>query len=632
MANLDPNNIGEDWLKVSEARYDSMKHLLQSVKQDIDALTQKIDSTQKSPVLQRATYPQSQTSSRIDEAQCITNAAQPTGSLLTQTQTPPTSTTIKPSLYQPNQPDLLANVHQSTSTTTAIKTDTEFPELDEMEEYMDIRIRKERNPFSFAQNLIDCNVASLISSDLPGSDSAGDGENKTWRSPSDFSLRDPFEEEQLNQEFHNQTNILNSSGPSGLQMQMKETDLDDVEPGPFDRGNESDGSLSPAVSPTFEIYAAETVQLKDMLLSNEETVALGLKPEEPLEKNTAVEDYQVYENGHSLTTIDEASEEVEDDWSSSELDSSLDSNDDKRDHMAARHSSKRSTDGESPAKKAINNSFKSAETPSDQPHDEILSCQSRTATLKKEEIPKPEENFVFDSSETKLLEVNQKTVEAVVLRPKRIDAEAASPNKQRHSQRPTSMGSLRSTLKQIEKSPTGSLHSVISAFSQESMISEADSYVTVCSRFATTGSDDIYTTACSDSELPVSPGRVGGSADDECLTLSRKRTKLARDQRSRARERRVDRLSSSSSNSSIEEQESPLTPEGDRHEHEQRADETLIRTPQALIVTPKFSRLPSKLASPNDISHNADDGNHPVDQVLIDRDSTSQFVGKSMFA
>lgn len=607
MARPKSGSIEEDWVKVSEARYDSMKHLLQSVKNDIDALTQKIDSTQKSPVLYRTDTRIRGNIGNFESVPLSTNATQKNSTGMTVTHFPCDATSI-------NQPDLLANV----SKPAEIRPDNEFTELDDLEEYMEIRIREERNPFNYSQNLMDCTIATVNNSDLPGSSSSEDRENKTWRSPSDFSLRDPFEEAQLGHDFGNQTD------PSGIHVHavMKETDLDDGDPVPFDREAGSDGSLSPAVSPTFEIYAAEAVQIKDMLLSNEETAALGLKPEEPVEKSVTEDEYQVYEDGHSLTTIDEASEEVEDDWSSSEHDSFLNSNDGQKEHVTSKDSHKQSVGCDSPVEKAIDNSLKFTTLDTSQAHaamnETVHEVHSGSATLKKTDLSNSEQTFVFDFSAIKQAEPNSKSTECVILRPKRCDPD--SPGKQRQNQRPISMGSIRGA-KDSEKSPIGSVHSAVSTFSQESIISEAESYVTVCSRFAT-GSDDIYTTACSDSEVPGLPaGASFGPTDDECPTLSRKRTKVARSQRSRARGHRADHMSSSSSNSSIEEQEAPLTPcgkicgmsEGDR----QSAGDTMVRNSEALTVTPKFSRLPSKLASPNDLS-NITSSDLPVNHVLIE--------------
>ncbi|CAL8107514.1 unnamed protein product [Calicophoron daubneyi] len=543
-----PAPIEDAWLKASEARYDSMRRSLQSVRQDIDALTQRIDSTQKSPSSSRSP------------------------SLGRQAISPSPSSSL--SLSNKQKEKAGEDRSKSASSVELSKESLSFllptqpygeDEPVEVDEYMDIRIRPPKIAFlpqNENETLLECKIAKS------GPDILHD---KTWRSPSDFNLHDPFDEEQLDREFSQ--DIMRPHSQQHIHQPMMETDLDDVHP---DQEDESPECISPAVSPTFEQYASDDVNLNNIVMSTEDADSFDLNGTPVLTKTISEEEYQVYDDGHALTTIDEASEEIEDDFSSSELDTSTHSSENKKDGSATVLGK-----GESDRKgnQSIKTEFKctqdgslrsSAAQTSEEGKVDADQQKAQTATLKKN---KPVEK---SSAPSDLREISNSDLDLVRIRAKRRDKEEDSPGKQR----PISAGFIRTEGKGLEKSNSASLHSMLSTFSQESMISEADSYVTVCSRLTTTGSDEVYTTACSDSDLPLAKGDNANRSveEDEHGTLSRRRAKLPRKERDKARDNWPN-----ASYSSDEEDE-----------------ETLIRTPEAIVVTPKFSRLPSKLASPSD--------------------------------
>ncbi|KAF7260881.1 hypothetical protein EG68_01865 [Paragonimus skrjabini miyazakii] len=530
----------EEWLQASEARYDSMRNLLQSVKHDIDALTSKIDMTQTSPTSERAARfgDEPKRSAMFLNMQ---NERKDNGQVMLH----PFCTDSGAQLY-PTHSD----------------AEKALKDLAEGDEYMEIKIREAKQHFPLygsEDQLLDCTVA--LSHRKPDHE-----EGKTWRSPSDFNLHDPFDEDIIHQEFRKE--LRPCLVETHRHQAIKETDLDDLKSDSYTHEVDSDRSISPAVSPTFEICANENVQLSNMLITKDETGHFQFNSNDVNGKTNHVE-YQVCDNEHALTTIDEASEEIEDDWSSSDLDASVGNNE----HAKSNHVPQ--TLSATLPNQSIKVEFKTLSDSTLIPltvhtgEDDATQADSRklkSCSLK---------NTVGIESGYPVASTNASTGQKVWLRPKRTETEFGSPIKQR----PISAGSLRAHLRNSDSSMPGSIHSISSTFSQESVISEADSYVTVNSRFGTTGSDEVYITACSDSEVQLqSPVQLPCRQDEEdCSTLSRRRTKLPRNQRHRTKD---------------------LVPIGDSSSDEE-FDETLIRS-EAIVVTPKFSRLPSKITSPNE--------------------------------
>ncbi|VDP07239.1 unnamed protein product, partial [Schistosoma curassoni] len=193
---------------------------------------------------------------------------------------------------------------------------------------------------------------------------------KTWRSPSDFNLHDPFYDNsygftnepydtcntnnanqlrtmhyvkirqmesshRINDDINNDDDddeVIEYNFPSHDHHSMIETDLDDYQPDKQENSTtESENSLSPAISPTFGNLASDEIKLQNMIISNNDTITLSISNKYLTENNNDLsnrnlnsEDFKVYDNGHSLTTIDEASEENDDDdWSSYEHEISI---------------------------------------------------------------------------------------------------------------------------------------------------------------------------------------------------------------------------------------------------------------------------------------------------------------------
>ncbi|KAA3676555.1 uncharacterized protein DEA37_0000566 [Paragonimus westermani] len=535
----------EEWLQASEARYDSMRNLLQSVRHDIDALTSKIDMTHASPTLQRAT--------RFGD---------------------------EPKMGTPFLHKQDGRKDNGPMTTDSFRTNSEarlFPtssdaekalrDLAEEDEYMEIKIREAKQHFPLygsEDQLLDCTVA--MSHRKPDHE-----DGKTWRSPSDFNLHDPFDEEIIHQEFRRE--LRPCMIETHRHQEIKETDLDDLKSDSYIHEVDSDRSISPAVSPTFEICANENVKLSNMLITRDETGHFQFNSNDVNGKTNHV-DYQVCDNEHALTTIDEASEEIEDDWSSSDLDASVNNNEHAKSNRltaSAGHVPQSATLPNQSIKVEFKTLSDSTLIPLTIHTGEDDAEQEASRKLKSLSL----KNAVGTDSGFLVASSNASSGQKVWLRPKRTETEFGSPTKQR----PISAGSLRAHLRNSDSSMPGSIHSISSTFSQESLMSEADSYVTVNSRFGTTGSDEVYTTACSDSEahlqIPVQP--PCRQDEEDCSTLSRRRTKLPRNQRHRTKD---------------------LAPVGDSSSDEE-LDETLIRS-EAIVVTPKFSRLPSKIASPKE--------------------------------
>ncbi|KAF6773142.1 Asparagine-rich protein [Paragonimus kellicotti] len=537
----------EEWLQASEARYDSMRNLLQSVKHDIDALTSKIDRTHASPTLERAT--------RFGE--------EPKRS----------SPFVNMQNDRKDNQEGILHPFCTDSGTQLYPTNSDaekaLKDLSEGDEYMEIKIREAKQHFPLygsEDQLLDCTIAT--SHRKPDHE-----EGKTWRSPSDFNLHDPFDEDIIQQEFRKE--IRPCLMETHRHQAMKETDLDDLKSDSYVHEVDSDRSISPAVSPTFEICANENVHLSNMLITKDETGHFQFNSNDVNGKANHVE-YQVCDNEHALTTIDEASEEIEDDWSSSDLDASVGNNEyvkSNRLTASADHVSQ-SLSATLP-NQSIKAEFKTLSDFTLIPLTVHTGEDDATQAASRKLKSCSTKNVVGTESGYPVASTNAYTGQKVWLRPKRTETEFGSPVKQR----PISAGSLRAHLRSADSSMPGSIHSISSTFSQESVISEADSYVTVNSRFGTTGSDEVYITACSDSEVHLqSPVQPPYRQDDEdCSTLSRRRTKLPRNQRHRTKD---------------------LVPIGDSSSDEE-LDETLIRS-EAIVVTPKFSRLPSKITSPNE--------------------------------
>ncbi|KAG5449470.1 hypothetical protein CSKR_200969 [Clonorchis sinensis] len=537
------DNFEDDWVKASEARYDSMKHLLQSVRHDIDALTSRIDQTQCSVELLRVDG----TSPSVRQQVSSSNSS-PLGVSRNGGQDP-----------QNCRPDILANVISGAE--EAFR-----------DEYMDIQIRESRTSFIPQYNddqLLECKVAGA------SSDQIGD---KSWRSPSDFNVHDPFESVRLPNEFTG--GATPCSPKQHCNHPAKETDLDDLDLHQFEPDDDSADSLSPAVSPTFENYVTEGVSLNNMLVTKDESGHFQFDPNDSSMKPSIPEEYRVYDNGHALTTIDEASEEIEDDWSSSDMDLSTHSHQplDQANLVTSSNVIMEVNSGRS-----IEPGFKTSgeSTPgplsvfTDDDNQMMYTTEYRIKSTSLKNTSDAERTFVGEASTIDGSDPHRAYDHVVVLRPKRVGM-GESPVKQR----PISAGSLRGYMRNGDGSVTGSLHSVASMLSQESVLSEADSYVTVASRFNTTGSDDMYTTACSDFELPDqhTPNIYVHQDSDECPTLSRKRTKLSKSQRHRPMDFQPQSESSS----------------------EDDENEDVLRITEAIVVTPKFSRLPSKMASPKE--------------------------------
>ncbi|KAF5405119.1 hypothetical protein PHET_01497 [Paragonimus heterotremus] len=537
----------EEWLQASEARYDSMRNLLQSVKHDIDALTSKIDMTHASPTLERATRFGDEPKSGSPFLN-MQNERKDNGQVM----------------LQPFCADSGALLYPTNS-----DAEKALKDLAEGDEYMEIKIREAKQHFPLygsEDQLIDCTVA--MSHQKPDHE-----EGKTWRSPSDFNLHDPFDEDIIRHEFRKE--LRPCLVETHRHQAIKETDLDDLKSDSYTHEVDSDRSISPAVSPTFEICANENVQLSNMLITKDETGHFQFNANDVNGKTNHME-YQVCDNEHALTTIDEASEEIEDDWSSSDLDASVGNNEHAKSNrltVSAGHvpQSLSATLPNQSIKVEFKTLSDSTLIPLTVQTGEDDDTQTDSRKLKSCSL----KNTVGTESGYSVTSTNASTGQKIWLRPKRTETEFGSPIKQR----PISAGSLRAHLRNSDSSMPGSIHSISSTFSQESVISEADSYVTVNSRFGTTGSDEVYITACSDSEVQLqSPVQPPCRQDEEdCSTLSRRRTKLPRNQRHRTKD---------------------LVPIGDSSSDEE-LDETLIRS-EAIVVTPKFSRLPSKIASPDE--------------------------------
>lgn len=513
--NLD--KIAEDWIQVTEARYDSMENLLQSVRRDIDVLSKRINVVSSpDPSIQNnlktpTAHENQEISSNPHKRKEESNDPE----------------------KQYIQPDLLAHIGS---------IEEPLDDLVEPDEYMDISIRSEHNQLNR-----DYQQEKLLHENI----------GKSWRSPADVNKYGSFE---ADRSFSYDT--------MGHEHQATmETDLDDLQP---EEDGDSDGSISPAVSPTFDNLTFDNVKLRNIMITSEDTITIPFNRSNSTEQATNKnEDYQVYDNDHSLTTIDEASEENEDESSSSEIDSLRDNinntiingnNNSEREHVTNGQSKPINLLSSDQNNRSINVGLKFSAKDYDSVEVEDFITRRNDfneAAGKTLVIQEPDIN-ISDSS----LNLSE-----VLLRSKRIEGI--------NKQRPISADSQGVIIKTLGLSGSGSLHSMISTISQESVISEADSYMTVYSRLVSTGSEEAYTTALSDSDVngEITQKTILSQENDECNTLSRKRVKSHK-------LRNQDQVS----------------PDLDTD-----TDEDLCaNTPVPITVTPKFTRLPSRLmASPN---------------------------------
>ncbi|CAH8483613.1 unnamed protein product [Schistosoma rodhaini] len=660
--------LADEWIQATEARYDSMENLLQSVRHDIDVLTERLNqTTPTSPELIRST-----TTVKIGNKQ--TNIeGENSSSRLEQIKlsSPPLQIETSQSSLVSHEKDLSDNLK-------CIPEKELLGLIADKDEFMDIRIRpiKNRFPNTNADELFDCNNIRQFNDNrndmIHHNNATNTTDNnersieedkyltKTWRSPSDFNLHDPFygnsygftdepydndnindayqlrtmhyvkirqmdSSHKINDDINNDDDdddeVIEYNFPSHDHHSMIETDLDDYQPDKQENSTtESENSLSPAISPTFGNLASDEIKLQNMIISNNDTIILSIGNKYLTENNNDVnsrnlnsEDFKVYDNGHSLTTIDEASEENDDDdWSSYEHEISTNNGNNNIGNNTTEKSMEEDIkilkpfehykDDQIPINQSVSQEFK-------------LSCIDNNNSDKQEHIIRQNENvdesalehqqqqvemikdnidnntsktnsFVYNEKCIITSEYSQQSPNIVLLRPKKIDNSCITTKNLKS--RPVSAeirnNNINNNNKKLEKSHSGSLSSMLSTISQEGVISEADSYVTVCSHLIGTGSEEAYTTAQSDSDAFNEQTLYTNSHTDEendYQTLSCKKVKTL-SCRSQKRKCTTDPDLNSQSASDLE------------NDNETILDSTLT-TSTPVTVTPKFTKLPSKL-------------------------------------
>ncbi|CAH8437908.1 unnamed protein product [Heterobilharzia americana] len=708
-------NIADEWIQATEARYDSMENLLQSVRRDIDVLTERINqTTPTSPELVRSikansittTKPMTTTTGIINKHTVI------------EKKSPKPSTKSLPPLLS-NQTDLSDDLRCMNEKRSSFMNDTD--------EFMDIRIRSMENSFHRSghgdqineEDLLDCDFVHQVvdnSTSTTTSSSSYDhieGERylqKTWRSPSDFSLHDPFYENSFttfnphvnvsgihqNQARHfikvtGKYNEFVNTDEGGEDEEGEgdeiphcdlsthdhhsiiETDLDDYQPDKQENSTtESESSsISPAISPTFSNFVSDEVKLHNIIISNDDTITFPINTnysrnnnsdnnnddidndyssDNNLNKTINSDDFQLYDNGHSLTTIDEASEENDDDWSSSEHEASINEGNNNNTLENKQHLSKRNNNNNNnnnnrgfnstPAysrhnqlssNQSISQEFKlsSNDITSQQYHIIRQAGQVEAIRLNLENNRSHKQSFIFQEKDITTSESDLQTPEIIILRPKKTDN--STENNGNFKSRPLSADILHNTTsattttstaiinnnKNLHKSHSGSLVSMLSTISQESVISEADSYVTVCSRLIGTGSEEAYTTAQSDSDGFIDRTLYADSCtdNDDCQTLSRKKSKSLH-HRNQKHKINTDQNTDSQSASDIEDDEG----EGDTIPNES----TLTTSMSVTVVTPKFTKLPSKLTAFTKTSSESNDNVNVETSYIVDGNHTNK--------
>ncbi|KAK4472407.1 hypothetical protein MN116_003663, partial [Schistosoma mekongi] len=667
--------IADEWIQATEARYDSMENLLQSVRHDIDVLTERLNqTTPTSPELIRSTTTTT-TTTKIDNKQINVEGK-------------PSSSTSKSLISSPQSTQSFVISHYEKDLPDNLKCINEEPLalMNDKDEFMDIRIRSIKKQFvdSSEDQLSNCNDVyqfndnhkkkshhdnvNTISDDNNDYNDKSDSEEgkyltKTWRSPSDFNLHDPFSDRSDNfvhetydisnnqhrtvryikikqiessniasndvdneDEDEDDDEVIEYNFPSHDHQSIIETDLDDYQPDKQEHSatESENSSLSPAISPTFGNYVSDEIKLRNIIITNNDTVTFSINNKylddnniysnDMGNKKLNSEDFQVYDNGYSLTTIDEASEENDDDECSSN--EGLNSPD--KHIIIEQPLTEDIKTLKSPFTHFENDKLSMNQSivkeikipPIDNDNNKIVDHQQHI-TKQDESVnnfnPKQQQqsemknyfadntnnnnnSFIFHEKDVSISECGLQTPNIVRLRPKNVDN--SSEITSHYKSRPVSADLLRNSNnnnfnynKKLENSHSSSLSSMLSTKSQESIISEADSYVTVCSRLIGTGSEEAYITAQSDSDafneqtLYIDSHTDGEENDFQ--TISRKKTKTL-SHRSLKRKCAADPSLDSESASELE--------NDDEH-----ASDSLVTTPMAVTVTPKFIKLPSKL-------------------------------------
>ncbi|CAH8450179.1 unnamed protein product [Schistosoma curassoni] len=662
--------IADEWIQATEARYDSMENLLQSVRHDIDVLTERLDqTTPTSPELIRSTTTTT-TTVRIDNKQTnIEENSSPSKLEQLKVSSCPLQKEISQSSLVSHQKDLSDNLK-------CIPEKELLGLMADKDEFMDIRIRPIKNRLSnsnedelfesnnirqFNDNRDDINHYNNATTTANNNEcSIGEDKylTKTWRSPSDFNLHDPFYDNsygftnepydtcntnnanqlrtmhyvkirqmesshRINDDINNDDDddeVIEYNFPSHDHHSMIETDLDDYQPDKQENSTtESENSLSPAISPTFGNLASDEIKLQNMIISNNDTITLSISNKYLTENNNDLsnrnlnsEDFKVYDNGHSLTTIDEASEENDDDdWSSYEHEISINNGNSNNttekpmeDIKISKPSFEYYKDDKIPINPLANQGFKSSCTDSNDNNtdkqEHIIRQNENVNQIalenRQQQIETTKYNIDNNNSKTNSFVCNEKCISTseysqqppniVLLRPKKIDNSCITTNN--FKSRPVSAEirniNITNSNKKLEKSHSGSLTSMLSTISQEGVISEADSYVTVCSNLIGTGSEEAYITAQSDSDAFNEQTLYTNSHTDEendYQTLSCKKVKTL-SCRSQKRKYITDPDLDSQSASDLE------------NDNETILDSTLT-TSTPVTVTPKFTKLPSKL-------------------------------------
>ncbi|VDP00904.1 unnamed protein product, partial [Schistosoma curassoni] len=312
------------------------------------------------------------------------------------------------------------------------------------------------------------------------------------------------------------------------------------------------------------------------------------------------------------TTIDEASEENDDDdWSSYEHEISINNGNSNNttekpmeDIKISKPSFEYHKDDKIPINPLANQGFKSSCTDSNDNNtdkqEHIIRQNENVNQIalenRQQQIETTKYNIDNNNSKTNSFVCNEKCISTseysqqppniVLLRPKKIDNSCITTNN--FKSRPVSAEirniNITNSNKKLEKSHSGSLTSMLSTISQEGVISEADSYVTVCSNLIGTGSEEAYITAQSDSDAFNEQTLYTNSHTDEendYQTLSCKKVKTL-SCRSQKRKYITDPDLDSQSASDLE------------NDNETILNSTLT-TSTPVTVTPKFTKLPSKL-------------------------------------
>ncbi|CAH8832926.1 unnamed protein product [Trichobilharzia szidati] len=701
-----PLAIAEEWIQATEARYDSMENLLQSVRRDIDVLTERLNqTTPTSPELVRSPRP----NSAMKTTPPATTTTTLNVAIKSSRPTPPPI----PSSTSLNRKDVMDNYKCMDEEPMLLLTDKD--------EFMDIHIRSARENVDFdnEEKLLDCDFVHQVA-DASTTTNDGDNNNnnaeekylqKTWRSPSDFSLHDPFYDKSFTDvnmhskerggdedgEDEDDDEIIRYNFNSHNHQSIIETDLDDYKPEHQENSNtESESSsLSPAISPTFSNYVSDEVKLRNIIISNDDTITFPISAnysrssnnnnseeiEDNIRSNTNAnnvslnsEDFQLYDNGHSLTTIDEASEENDDDWSSSEHDSPVNhsthyttttttTTTEQQQVLLKENNSKAayklipdySRNNQLLTNQSINEEFKlsSSNNANNNNITETGEYTDLDNTLKHKVSDTVSDNnysesFVFHEKDITISDSGLQTPEVIILRRKKAgNSTVNSENckKQRplsadilHTITTTSTSTVSTSVsttdtpiisnknnKSLEKSHSGSLVSMLSTISQESVISEVDSYVTVCSRLAGTGSEEAYTTAQSDSDGFIDRTLYADvqTDNDDCQTLSRKKPKTSTSShyRNNNHKYKIDLSHDDTDSQSASDIENDHVGDEGEEIGNVIVYESKKSTPTSVtVVTPKFIKLPTKLiACSSELGNNDNDDENDGDDDYDDK-------------